>query len=100
SRCSQAFALQPGLLLWHFGRGALAGLVVGSGAALAVVFVAETLVRARRLGDRLAGLVGEEKQEVDPIADDSRIFDRLDGGREGDGVLEDVTDRRPDGHLE
>ena len=43
---------------------------------------------------------GEENREVEPIADDSCIFDGHDGGREGDGVLEHVTDRRPDGLLE
>ena len=87
SRYSQVLAC-CGDLGWR----ATAGLVVPSAAG--------TVVRRRRLGDRLAALVGEEDREVEPIADDSCIFDRHDGGRKGDGVLEHVTDRRPDGLLE
>ena len=52
------------------------------------------------MGDRLAAFIGEENREVEPIADDSCIFDGHDGGREGDGVLEHITDRRPDDRLE
>src|SRR6267378_7874716 len=44
--------------------------------------------------------VGDQQQDVDAIPDDPRVPHREDGRREGDHVLEDVLDGRPERLLE